>query len=134
MPQALFAIIGALASAAGVAETGYAMANQPDTPKPATPTAPTPADALKTRQTQQTALASQFPNIQAQTGDSLSPDARMRLAELLSGLAGAPGIGASSQDLLSKLTGKQDSNIAVTAGNAATNPATGTGLTTSSYG
>jgi hypothetical protein len=136
MPEAIPLIAEILMGTSAAVSIGtslYSLTNQPGAPKPATPAAPSPADALKTRQTQETALASQFPNIQAQTGGSLSPDAWMRLAELLSGQAGAPGIGASSQDLLSKLTGK-DSSIAVTAGNAATNPATGTGLTSTAFG
>lgn len=99
-------------------------------PAPTT-AAPTPAQATATadatKKNQETSLSNQFPNIQAATGGSLSPDAWIKLAEVLSGQAGAPGIGGSSQDLLMKIFGKGGSAVNV---GTPTSPSTsGTGLT-----
>lgn len=95
-------------------------------PKPATPTPKEQqVSALKTRQTQETALSSQLPGLQAATGGSLSPETLLRLAEVLSGQAGTPGIGASLQDLLMKMT-QQNS---VTAGSGGGGGGSSSGLT-----
>jgi hypothetical protein len=94
---------------------------------PAAPTtAQTDANALKTRNTQETAITQQFPSLQAQTGGSLSPEALLQLAQMLSGQTGQPGIGGSVQDLLQKMTGGSN----VSAGNAGSGGSpSGPGLT-----
>ena len=87
-----------------VGTSAYAMANQPSMPK--TP-APTPeqqaATALKTRQTQENAIAQQLPGLQSAVGGSLSPEALLKMAISRSGQAGDTGIGASMQDLITKM-------------------------------
>jgi hypothetical protein len=130
MPEVI-PIIAAIIGAAGVGTSIYSLTNQPST-SPPKPAAPTPAQALdtatKTRATQEAALSQQFPSIQAATGGSLSPEAWLQLSQLLSGQAGAPGIGASVQDLLDKMT--KGSGSTVTAGNLITSGgSTGPGLT-----
>lgn len=100
------------------------------TPAPTT-AAPTPAQttatAEATKKNQEISLSNQFPNIQAATGGSLSPDAFIKLAELLSGTAGTPGIDASSQDLMMKIFGKGGS--AVNVGTPTSGSTPGQGLT-----
>jgi hypothetical protein len=129
----LIPIITAIAGAGSLAATGYELANQPGTPKaPATP-APSPADAAKTaasnRATQEAALSQQLPNLQALTGGSLSPEALMRLSEILSGQGNTPGIGASSQDLIAKLFGGGgETPFQVSAGNTPTQTGATSGL------
>jgi hypothetical protein len=109
MPEGLIAllplILGSAAAATTVGTSIYNATNQPGTPKPAPPAAPNPADASKTRATQEAALSQQLPGLQAQTGGSLSPEALLQLSTLLSGQAGSPGIGGSVQDLLQKMNG-----------------------------
>ena len=122
-----------IAAAVGIGTTGYELANQPSAPKPATPTPAQTAEAAgTTKQNQIASLESAFPNIQTLTGGSLSPETRLELAKLLTGQAGAPGIGASVEDILSKLTGSENPfPFLVQAGNAPSGgPATLTGLTT----
>jgi hypothetical protein len=105
MPEAIPIILGVI-GAAGLGESIYSMTNQPGTPK-ATP--PTPAQAAstagQTQNQQVAALQSQFPNIQAATGGSLSPDSWAQMSELLSGQANSPGIGGSVQALLEQFFG-----------------------------
>jgi len=128
MPAAI-PIITAIIGAAGVGSSIYSLTNQPSAPKPTTPTV-TPADATKTRSAQEAALSQQFPGIQAATGGSLSPEAWIRLSELLTGKAGEPGIGSAGEDLLQKV-------FNVSAGGGTGGGGTGTsGLTPtgSSYG
>lgn len=128
MPAAAIPIITAIIGAAGVGTSIYSLTNKPSAPKPATPTpAQTTATAADTQKTQEAALSQEFPNIQAATGGSLSPDAWIKLAEMLSGQAGAPGIGGSSQDLLMKIFGKGGS--AVNVGTPTSGSAAGPGLT-----
>jgi hypothetical protein len=113
----------------GLAET---LGGGSSTTKAVTPTAAQTADtANATKQNQLAALTQQTPNIQAQTGGSLSPEAWAQLAAILSGQAGNPGESAAGGDLIQKiLTG----NTNVTAGNNA-NPApgSGTGLTNTTF-
>jgi len=123
----IIGLIGALASGVGVGTSLYSAANQPGAPKPVTPSpAQVTADATKTRTAQEASLSQQFPGIQAATGGSLAPEAWVRLAELISGQAGTPGIGSAGQDLLSKL------QVSSGATNSTVN--TGPGLTASGYG
>ena len=131
MPQlaGIIPIILAATSAASLGITGYELANQPGAPKTATPTAAeTTATADQTKQNQVAAVSQQFPNLQAQTGGSLSPDALIQLSTLLSGQGGAPGIGASQQQILELLTGSPTTPFQVSAGNSTPAPAGGTGL------
>lgn len=95
-------IISIIGAVVGAGSSIYGLATRPGTPK--SPTAPTvtPADALKTRTSQEAALSQQFPGIQAATGGSLSPESWIRLAELLTGKAGETGIGSAGEDLLKK--------------------------------
>ena len=124
MPEAI-PIIAAIIGAAGVGTSIYSLTNQPSAPKATTPTpAQTAATAATNRQNQEAALSQQFPNIQAATGGSLSPDAWAQFAKILSGQVGTPGIDASSQDLLMKIFGK-GSNVNVgtpTTGGSAPGP------------
>ena len=125
MPEAIPIIIGII-GAAGVGTSIYSQVNQPSAPKATAPTV-TPAEALKKKQGQIASLEGQFPEIQAATGGSLSPDAWIHLAELLSNQAGTPGIGAAEQDILKLLKG--GSKISVGTGGGGTS-GTSSGLTT----
>jgi len=121
MPQAIPLIAEIIAGVAGATTIGttiYGLENQPSVPKPVTPTpAQTAATAAKTQQTQEAALQQQFPGIQAATGGSLSPEAWIRLSELLSSQAGDPGIGSAAQDLLKKIFGSSGGgNFSVVSG------------------
>ena len=121
MPEVLpiiLEIAGIAAAGTQIGTSIYSATNQPGTPKPATPPAPTPADAAKTRSTQEAALSQQLPGLQAQTGGSLSPEALLQLSTLLSGQAGTPGIGGSVQDLLDKMKGGAPSSPGLTPGGA----------------
>lgn len=134
MPAAI-PIIAAVIGAAGLGESIYSQVNAPGAPKAPTPSqASVDATALTNKKNTQTALSQEFPNIQAQTGGSLSPDAWLRLSELLSGQAGTPGVGTAGQDLIAKLFGSQGGppEASISAGSGGTNP-TGTGLTGSGY-
>jgi hypothetical protein len=128
VPESIPIIVELLVGAGAATSIGtsiYSATNQPGAPKPVTPTpAQATADATKTRTTQEAALSQQAPGIQAATGGSLSPEAKIQMEELLAGLAGAPGIGGSIQDLLTKLKGGGGT---VTAGNATSS--SGPGLT-----
>lgn len=119
MPEVI-PIIATVIGAAGVGTSIYSLTNQPSS-SPPKPTTPTPAQAqdtaLKNRTMQEAALTQQAPGIQAATGGSLSPEAKIQMEELLAGLSGAPGIGGTIQDLLQKLKG----GGTVSAGNASTN-------------
>lgn len=127
MPAAI-PIIAAIISAAGVGTSIYSLTNQPGAPKPAAPTVPTSEEANKTKQSQMASLSQQFPGIQAATGGSLSPEAWIRLSELLAGKAGEPGIGAAGDDLLNLLKGGGGSTVSV--GGGGTSGSTGSpGLT-----
>lgn len=134
-------IVGLIAAIASLAGTGIGLgetlANQPSAPKPVTPSAAdTAASADKTKRDQLAALGQQTPNIQAATGGSLSPDAWAQLAAILSGQAGATGIGASQQDLVQKLLTGNSGGGTVTAGNNTGGGAPGTpgGLTNTTFG
>lgn len=112
----LLALIPAIVGAAGLGISGYELANRPGTPKsPLGPTV-TPTQAGQTRAQQETALSGALPGLQAQVGGSLSPDALLRLAEIVSGQGGSPGIGSAVQDLLQK-------QFNVTAGGSTGTPA-----------
>jgi hypothetical protein len=121
-------VIGLIGLLTSGVTTGLSLSNQPGTPKTPTPTPQqVQADALKTRGTQEAALSQQLPGIQDRTGGTLSPEAWLQMAEILSGQAGQSGVGGANQDLLQKLLGKGSSTTSgynVTAGNA-TNPSTG---------
>lgn len=131
MPAALpliAAIVGIAGTGVGLGET---FANQPSgPPKPPTPTpAETEATAGKNKQNQIASLEQAFPQIQTLTGGSLSPEAVTRLAELLTGQGGTPGIGASEEDILKLLTGNSNPlPFLVTAGNNPSAPTSTTGL------
>lgn len=135
MPPAIVGLVAAIASLAGTGiGLGETLANQPGSPKPPS-LADTTASADKTKQSQIAALSQETPNIQAATGGSLSPDAWAQLAAILSGQAGNPGIGASQQDLVTKLL-SGNSGGTVTAGNNAPGATPGTtgGLTNTTFG
>lgn len=127
----LLAILPTIAAIAGIAGTGISLgetlSNLPGgTPTPAPPTqAQNDANAVATRKAQETSVSSAFPTLQAQTGGSLSPEATVQLATLLTNNAGAPGIGASTQDLISKLLGGGNT---VTAGSASSGSQSQPGL------
>ena len=106
----------AIGAATGLATLGLDLANQPGAPKPQALPAETPAQAVQARQNQEASVSNQFPNLQAQTGGTLSPDAYITLTTLLSGQGGTPGIGSAQQDLLQKLTGNQGAPFTVSAG------------------
>ena len=127
---AVIPIIAAVIGAAGLGESVYALTNQPSAPKPAAPTpAETEKTATDTRAKQEAALQAAFPNIQAATGGSLSPEAWATLAKLLTDQANAPGIDAASEDLLKKFFGENTSLVAgVSSGSGSVTP---TGLTPS---
>jgi hypothetical protein len=120
MPEFL-AVIPLLVGAAGVGTSVYSATQGGGGAKPTATPAPTPAEALKTKQNQEASLSSAFPGIQAATGGSLSPEAWIRLSELLSGKAGEAGIGAAEQDLIKKFS--------VGVGGGGTGGSTGGGLT-----
>lgn len=134
----LIALLPAVLALAGTGiGLGESLSNQPSSPKPVTPSpADTAASADKTKQNQLAALGQQTPNIQAATGGSLSPDAWAQLAAILSGEAGATGIGASQQDLVTKLLTGNSGGGTVTAGNNASGGTPGTqgGLTNTTFG
>ncbi len=119
-------------------EIGLQESNKPSTPKVVPPTAAqTAATANQTKQQQEAAVDQQIPGLQAQTGGSLSPEAYTNHATLLSGQANTPGIGASQQDIITKLltgsSGSSGSSAApVTAGGGGTNPNNTPGLTSGS--
>lgn len=132
--------LATIATIAGLAGTGISvgeqLANQPGSPKP-----PSQADITKNananKQTQLAALSQQTPNIQAATGGSLSPEAWAQLSALLSGEAGATGIGASQQDLVQKLlSGNSGGGTTISAGNntGGGTPGTPGGLTNTTFG
>lgn len=130
------ATVAAIASLAGTGiSVGETLANQPgsSTPKPPTQ-AQNDTSAAATRKSQEASLSSQFPNLQAQVGGALSPDAYVQLAQILSGQAGQPGIGASSSDLITKLAGN-NSNTSISAGSGGTGGGGGVaGLSSTSFG
>jgi hypothetical protein len=111
-------IITAIIGAAGVGTSIYSLTNQPGAPKPTAPPAPTLEEANKTKQNQMASLSQAFPGIQAATGGSLSPEAWIRLSELISGKSGEPGIGAAGEDLLKLLKGGGGSTVSVGGGGA----------------
>lgn len=118
MPEAIPIIVGII-SAAGVGTSIYSLANQPGTPKAATPTpAQQQQTATANRTSQESAISQQLPGLQAQVGGSLSPDALLQLAQLASGQSGQPGVGASVQDLLSKMAGGSTTGSGLTPGGA----------------
>lgn len=122
MPESIIPIISLIIGAAGVGTSIYEGVNKPGAPKPAAPNpAQVTADANKTKQNQEAALSQQFPGIQAATGGSLSPEAWIRLSELLTGKAGEAGIDSSAQDLLKKFS--------VGAGSGGSGGSVGAGLT-----
>ena len=133
MPVALIAAIAGLA-ASGVT-IGETLANQPG----GAPKAPaiTPEQAATTRKNQEASLANAFPNFQALTGGSLSPESWITLSQLATGQGGAQGIGGASSDLLQKfLGGTTTAPFTVTAGNTPTpsaSPTTGL-VTGATYG
>lgn len=140
MPPVL-ALLPIIAAITGIAGTGVGLglelSNQPGSPKAATPSpADTAAAADKTKQSQIAALSQQTPNIQANTGGSLSPDAWAQLAAVLSGQAGTPGIGSSQQDLITKIISGNSGGGTVTAGNNTGGgvPGSPSGLTNSTFG
>lgn len=138
------ALIGLISSLAfGGAGLGETLANKPGTPKAAPP--PTQAQdnaaAAQQKQAQEASVSSAFPTLQQQTGGSLSPEATVQLANLLTGNAGSSGIGATNQDLITKLlTGSGGSSgssgTGVTAGSGGTSSGTPvqSGLTQTSFG
>lgn len=133
-------ILPVIAAIVGIAGTGVSLgeslANQPGTPKP--PAAPTVAqttpEATATADAQKAAIAQQFPNIQAQTGGTLSPDAFLQLAQLSSGQAGQPGVSGTNVDLIQKLlTGATGGVFA--GGGAGSSPVPGSpGLANTTFG
>lgn len=134
----LVALLPAIIAGIGAAGTGISLgetlANQPGSPKPPTLAETTPV-ADKTKQEQIAALSGATPNIQAQTGGSLSPDAWAQLAALLSGQAGTPGISSSQTDLVQKLlTGNTGGGTVAAGNNAPGTPATPGGLTNTTFG
>jgi hypothetical protein len=123
MPE-IVPIITAIIGAAGVGTSIYSLSNQLGAPKPVTPTpAQAAATAGQNRSTQEAALSQQLPNLQAQVGGSLSPEALLALSQILSGQGGTPGIGSSTQDLIQKMT------VSAGAPNSGTAPAGQPGLT-----
>ena len=138
------ALIGLLVSGAfGGAELGLNIANKPSTPGPTPTPVPTQAQnnqaAAAQKQAQEASVSGAFPTLQQQTGGSLSPEATVLMASILTGNAGAPGIGATGQDLITKILtgagGSSSSGSPVTAGSGGSSgsPVT-TGLTTTSFG
>jgi len=122
------ALVGAGTTIAGIAERpGGGGPPKAPTPSPAE----TAATAEKGKQSQVAALQSAFPSIQALTGGSLSPETWLRMAELLTGQGGTPGIGAAEGDILKRLSGEENPfPFLVQAGNAPTGTTgTTTGLT-----
>ena len=131
---AIGAIVSAIATSISVGESLF---NQPSAPKAATPTpAQTNAAAATQKQNQLTALTQQTPNIQANTGGSLSPEAWAQLADVLSGQAGNTGIGAANTDLVTKLLTGNTGGGGVSAGaGSGTTPGTpSSGLTNTTFG
>lgn len=128
-PASLIGIITAVVGAVGAGTSiAKAVEGGPSTPKPPTPSpAETAATAEKNKANQVAALQSAFPNIQSLTGGSLSPEAWLRMAELLTGAGGTPGIGAAEGDILKRLSGEENPfPFLVQAGNA---PTAGAGTT-----
>ena len=91
-----------VAAIAGLSSSGGS-----PSPKPAPAATPTEQTqtATDTRTKQEASLESSFPNIQAATGGSLSPEAWATLAKLLTGNTNAPGIDSATEDLLKKFFG-----------------------------
>src|SRR5713226_8760621 len=102
MPEILTAIIPLLFGGIGAATQLHGLFSHPSAPStPSGPPAPTgpSQDALKT------ALLGQAPTVQAQTGGGLSPEARLRMMEILAGLSGQPGVGQAGQSILNVIAG-----------------------------
>jgi len=140
----LIAILPTIAAISGLAGTGVGLglelSNQPGSTTTPPPTqAQNNQTAAQTKAAQEASVSSAFPTLQQQTGGSLSPEATVQLASLLTGNAGAPGIGATGQDLITKLLtgagGSSSSGSPVTAGSGGSSgsPVT-TGLTNTSFG
>lgn len=135
MPAAIpiiAAVVGAISAGEGI----YSITHQPSSsPTPSTPAPPSATQIASTRQNQEEAITQQFPQLQAQTGGSLSPNTWVQMAELLSNQANSPGIGAAGQDILMKLF-QSNPQFMVTAGNSptGTGPTTSTGLTAGANG
>src|SRR5262245_61375068 len=86
-------IVGPLAAAAGTGAQIYGMTQGPGAaPTPAGPAPPTPPPTGPTPEQQRALLAPQFPDIQALTGGSLSPEYYAQVAPVRAGISGAPGI------------------------------------------
>jgi hypothetical protein len=131
MPEAIIAalpIITAAVGAGGLAISGYELANKPSTSAPAVPQATIDQNAAQTKQNQEASVSQQFPNLQASTGGSLSPDALVALSTILSGQGNAQGIGATTDTLLQKLTGKANPFLVQAGAGGNTTPSP-TGLT-----
>lgn len=130
MPEIAGLVLTLISAGVGAGTTIYgATQGGGGAPKPAAPTVPTPEEANKTKQGQMASLSQQFPGIQAATGGSLSPEAWIRLSELLAGKAGESGIGAAGDDLLKLLKGGSGGST-VSVGGGGTSGSTGSsGLT-----
>jgi hypothetical protein len=133
----LLPIIAAIGSLAGTGVgLGLELSNQPGTPKAAAPptVAQTTPGADATKTAQEASIAEQFPNLQASTGGSLSPDAWIQLSQMISGTAGTPGVSGTNTDLIQKILTGQN-NATVTAGSGGTTPqgAGASGLTNSVF-
>jgi len=124
---AVVGAVGAGKSIAGAVEGGGGGPPKPPTPSPAE----TAATAEKGKASQIASLQAAFPSIQSLTGGSLSPEAWVRMAELLTGAGGTPGIGAAEGDILKRLSGESNPfPFLVQAGNQQTGTtATTSGLT-----
>lgn len=98
MPEA----IAIIASLIGAGTEVAGLFNRPSPPKlptqPTQPIGPTPEQ-------QKALLAPQFPDIQALTGGSLSPDYYASVAPVRAGIAGTPGIEKVIRELLASFFG-----------------------------
>jgi hypothetical protein len=129
MPEILAAVLPIILGGtgiAGLAATGVGLAeSMKGSSTPAAPTlAQTTPGAVQNKQNQEAAVSQQFPNLQAATGGSLSPDALVQLSQLLSGQAGTPGVSGTNVDLINKIA----------SGNTSTTPPGSSGLTNTVFG
>jgi len=108
MPPVI-ALLPTIAAIAGLAGTGVGLglelSNQPGSPKPVTPAAPTPAQNAATQLQQKALISQQVPNVISQTSGLANPEYAAEIAKLLSGTAGQPGSTGAAQQAIAAAFG-----------------------------
>ena len=105
----LIAALPIIAAVAGLAGTGVGLglelSNQPGSPKPVTPTAPTPAQNAVTQNQEKALIGQQLPNVLSQTSGLANPEYLAQMAQLLAGTAGSPGSTGAAQQAIAQAFG-----------------------------